>query len=145
MKRWKGWNGTGHIIVTVCCLVIISGTCFIIAVEESESESPSPNDPYNQDYLSKLRRSLKNVAKSFKSDPLTSLEPLLEPLNQQEAVLNNMRTELSDILRLTGDQPNGNIAKRSLKSTDELPSCPSFSPLLQRVLRVNQVNCQQSK
>ena len=145
MKRWKGWNGKGQIIVIVSCLVLISGTCFIIAVDESESESPSPNDPSNQDYLSKLRRSLKNVAKSFKSDPLTSLEPLLEPLNQQEAVLNNMRTELSDILRLTGDQPNGNIAKRSLKSTEELPSCPSFSPLLQRVLRVNQVNCQQSK
>ena len=133
-------------IIAVCCLVFISGTCFIIAVEESESESLSSNEPSNhQDYLSKLRRSLKNVAKSFKNDPLTSLEPLLKPLNQQEAVLNNMRTELSDILKLTGDQPNSNIVKRSLKSSEELPSCPSFSPLLRRVLSVNQVNCQQSK
>ena len=142
MKRWKGWDGRGQqIIVIVVCLLLISCTCLIISVESSENALSSHNDPTSDDYLSTLRSSLKNVANSFKSDPLTSLEPLQKTLNQQEAVLNDLRTDLSDILKLfPSDQPN--IAKRSLKSTaEELPSCPSISPSLRRVLSVNQVKC----
>ena len=118
MKRWKGWDGRGEqIILIVGCLLLISGTCLIISVENSENALSSNNDPSSDDYLSTLRRSLKNVAKSFKSDPLTSLEPLQKTLNQQEAVLNDLRTDLSDILKLfPSDQSNNNIAKRSLKS-----------------------------
>ena len=90
--------------------------------------------------MSKVKKTLENLAKSFKSDPLTSLEPLQKTLNQQETKLNDIKTEISDILKLVPtDQLNNNIAKRSLKSTEDIPSCPIISPLLQRVLNVNQV------
>ena len=66
--------------------------------------------------MSKVKETLENLAKSFKSDPLTSLEPLQKTLNQQETKLNDIKTEISDILKLVPtDQFNTNIAKRSLK------------------------------
>ena len=134
----KSWIGTRQLVVIVCFLAFLLTTC-LITVEESERDGQRKSSS-RDDYMSKVKETLENLAKSFKSDPLTSLEPLQKTLNQQETKLNDIKTEISDILKLVPtDQFNSNIAKRSLKSTEDIPSCPVISPLLQRVLIVNQV------
>ena len=134
----KNWIGTRQLVVIVCFLAFLLTTC-LITVEESERDGQRKSSS-RDDYMSKVKETLENLAKSFKSDPLTSLEPLQKTLNQQETKLNDIKTEISDILKLVPtDQFNSNIAKRSLKSTEDIPSCPVISPLLQRVLIVNQV------
>ena len=133
-----------NFILTFCCLVFIFSTCIIIDIEDASSDG-SKDSASKNDYLQKLRKSLRNLAKSFKSDPLTNIEPLQKTLNQQQEKLDSMRTELSDIIKLVPIfEGNGNIAKRSLKSTEERPTCPSISPLLKRALIVNQVSYFQS-
>ena len=137
----KNWIGTRQLIVIVCCLVFLSTTC-LIAIEESERDGPRKSSS-KEDYLSKVKETLNNLAKSFKRDPLTSLEPLQKTLIQQETKLNDIKTEISDILKLVPTDPlNSKITKRSLKSAEDLPSCPVISPLLQRVLIVHQVKFQ---
>ena len=134
----KNWIGTRQLIVIVCFLAFLLTTC-LITVEESERDGQRKSSS-KDDYMSRVKETLEILTKSFKSDPLTSLEPLQKTLNQQETKLNDIKTEISDILKLVPtDQFNSNIAKRSLKSTENLPSCPIISPLLQRVLIVNQV------
>ena len=134
----KNWIGTRQLVVIVCFLAFLLTTC-LITVEESERDGQRKSSS-KDDYMSKVKKTLENLAKSFKSDPLTSLEPLQKTLNQEETKLNNIKTEISEILKLVPtDQLNSNIAKRSLKSTEDIPSCPIISPLLQRLLIVNQV------